>query len=120
MIHPSDVPPLDAATLDSLRDLGGDEFLAELATLFLQDAPVHLGSITEALNAGDSDAIARAAHALKSAAANMGAKHLQELLSQLEQAGRAGSLDDAAIRAGEVQQEYVRVGEAMQALQNDG
>lgn len=118
MTDSPDVSPLDAATLDSLRDLGGDEFLAELATLFLQDAPVHLTSITEALNAKDADAVARAAHALKSAAANMGAKRLQELLSRLEHAGRTGSLDDAAVLAGEIQHEYVRVGEAMERLQN--
>lgn len=109
--------PLDRATLDSLRELGGgDEFLAELAALFLGDAPAHVNDIANAVAAGDAKAIASSSHALKSPAANMGAKRLQNLLAALEQAGRSGVLDDAAALLGEIQAEFARVARAMEAL----
>src|SRR6185295_15325873 len=54
-----------------LARVGGDrELLAEISRLFVDDAPRHLERIRHALDARDGDALLRAAHGLKGAAAN--------------------------------------------------
>jgi len=62
-----------------------------VVNLFLSDAPARLQAIDEAVVAGDAPGLASAAHALKGAASNVGAKGLQALCSALE-ADAAGGL----------------------------
>ena len=55
---------LDAAALQNLRDLGGDEFLAEVVDVFLADAPALITSLRSSLErAGHRGAPACGAHA---------------------------------------------------------
>lgn len=110
----ADASPLDAETLDSLRELGGDEFLGELAVIFLDDAPVHLAAIESALAGRDGARLASSAHALKSSAANMGAKRLHILLSEIERGGRNGELEGLAAQVTAMNAEYVRVARALE------
>ena len=49
------------------------QLLAEISRLFVDDAPRHLQKIREALDARDGEALRRAAHGLKGAAANFDA-----------------------------------------------
>jgi HPt (histidine-containing phosphotransfer) domain-containing protein len=51
--------------------------------------------MTGALTTGSAQEIERAAHAFKSAAGAIGAKGLATLLLQLEEAGKAGEVDQA-------------------------
>jgi HPt (histidine-containing phosphotransfer) domain-containing protein len=94
-------PVLDRDVIDSLRQLNQDgepDLVAEVFTLFLHDAPQRLAAIEAALKARDAVALQRAAHALKGAAANVGAVRLQRLCRELEEIGRSGSADAAAGR----------------------
>ncbi|HEY7287231.1 MAG TPA: Hpt domain-containing protein, partial [Vicinamibacterales bacterium] len=76
-----------------LARVGGDrELLAEISRLFVDDAPVHLKRIREALDSGDADSLRRASHALKGAAANFEAAAVVEGARSLEEMGRLGDL----------------------------
>lgn len=110
--------PLDAETLASLRELGGDEFVGELAVIFLDEAPAQLEAIEQALAAGDRDRLASSAHALKSSAGNMGAKRLHTILSEIESAGRTGELEGVPAQLIAMNDEYVRVARALDVLRH--
>lgn len=72
-------PPVDVDTLDSLEELGGKEFVDELAMQFIKDAADTLNSLAEAAGAGDLKAFREQLHALRSAAANVGARGIYEM-----------------------------------------
>ncbi|MGH2930261.1 MAG: response regulator, partial [Solirubrobacteraceae bacterium] len=77
---PTDAPiGLDAAALESLRELGGAEFLAEVVEVFLADAPALIASVRSSLERRDAEELRRAAHTLKSNAATLGAPAFAEL-----------------------------------------
>lgn len=78
------------AAIARLQRLGGDQFVEELAVLFLQDMPVRFVSLHDAMTARDAVVMSRAAHVMKSSSAQLGAERL---------AGACGALEDAADRA---------------------
>ena len=84
-----------------LARVGGDrQLLAEISRLFVDDAPRHLERIRRALDARDGEALRRAAHGLKGAAANFDADGVVNAARALEEIGRTGDFDhhDAAWR----------------------
>jgi two-component system sensor histidine kinase/response regulator len=90
-------PPacIDEAVLRRLAELGGDDpdgLLRKVIGAFLLDAPRRMRALGEALKQGDPRALHQAAHALKSAAANLGAHALAQTCGQLEELGRQGNL----------------------------
>ena len=97
----SDLPlspePIDPNVIAGLRDLddGGGGLLGELIDLFFADTPPRLVAVRQAHGAGDAQGLVRAAHALKSSAANLGAQNMATLCQRLESLGRAGDLGGA-------------------------
>jgi HPt (histidine-containing phosphotransfer) domain-containing protein len=84
--------PLDGA----LARVGGDrELLAEITRLFIEDAPRHLDGIERAIVSGNGDALRRAAHGLKGAAANFDAHAVVDVARELEEMGRASTFEHA-------------------------
>jgi HPt (histidine-containing phosphotransfer) domain-containing protein len=82
-------PPLDDSVL---ARLGGDRsLLAEISQLFIEDAPIRLRQIRAALDDQDADALRRAAHGFKGAAANFGATALVDAARALEDIGHRGA-----------------------------
>ena len=67
-------PPLDRQVLASLEALGGADFLAGLVRDFLRDGEQSLRAMEAAAAAGDVSRFRAEAHALRSSAANIGAK----------------------------------------------
>lgn len=80
---------LDAAVFDDLQDTMGEEFVEDLVTTFLEEAPGMLGDLAAAKASGEADAFRRAAHSLKSNAQVFGAAALAEQARQME----LGALD---------------------------
>ncbi len=73
--------------------VGGDmELLREIAALFLDDIPRKVDQIREALQASDAVRVEETAQDLKGAAANIGAKTIEQSLSQLERMARKENL----------------------------
>jgi CheY-like chemotaxis protein len=104
-------PPVDTEVLEmlaSLQEPGEPDLLVELVSLFLRDTPERLQELVVRPLAGSP--VARVAHAVKGSAGNLGAMHLQELASELEQAGhQSRSSDELAALADAVCAEYARV-----------
>jgi two-component system sensor histidine kinase/response regulator len=79
-----------------LARVGGDpQLLREVIGLFLEDCPRLVETIREGLAAGDTEAVHRAAHALKGSAGNFDATDVTALAQRLEARAREGSLETA-------------------------
>src|SRR5580693_7291224 len=74
---------------------GDPEFLAEIVNLFLATYPDLLSDIDGAVLRQDSDALRRAAHTMKGAVANFGAKAVVEQARTIEAMGKSGDLAPA-------------------------
>jgi len=86
---PASSTALDAAVIQQLRQLGqssGKDLLAKLAALFCNEAPNLLTAMRDGIAQGNKPAVQRAAHALKSASAQLGATGLAERCAELEAA----------------------------------
>lgn len=112
------LPWLDPARLEEFREFD-DEALSltrEVIDLFIADGPRRLQAIEAALQAADTSALARAAHALKGACGNIGAQALQSWCAVLEaQASEGhGPADPAAVQA-QLQSHWTSTREALLA-----
>ncbi|MCO4261395.1 response regulator [Pseudarthrobacter raffinosi] len=105
-------PALDADRLAMLRDLGPEDGLGLLPATteaFRKDVPARLAALREAVTNGGGPALAQAAHALKGAAANIGATAVASLSGELEDMGRSGKLDGGRQLVSRLEAELVRV-----------
>jgi CheY-like chemotaxis protein/HPt (histidine-containing phosphotransfer) domain-containing protein len=110
--------PIDAKALDNLRALerqGAEGIVEKAIRYYLEDAPKLMETLREAVSSADSQAVANAAHSLKSSSANLGAVRLAKLSSDLEKVGRAGATEGATALFAEAQAEYERVSVALAA-----
>ena len=106
---------LDPARLETLRASLGPAF-ARAVRLFLDGLDARLESIGRAAGAGDGEALLREAHALKGAAANLGATGLAKAADAAVQAVRAGRLREAADAAAAIPPAAAAAREALAAL----
>jgi PAS domain S-box-containing protein len=77
------------------RFRGDAGLLHRLADVFREDCPHMLAEIQKALRTRNAEAVARAAHAFKGAAANFGADDVVAAAKRVEAAGREGNLSQA-------------------------
>ena len=107
-----DQPRIDIQALEQIRALRGDggaNLVTKIIGVYLSDAPARLRSLQEAVARGDAAAMRRAAHAFKSASANLGATGLAELCRRMEDLGRASSIQGAQSLVAEIETEYAQV-----------
>ncbi len=76
--------PLDTTVTERLLALGGEDFLAELAQDFLTDGLAQLDAMSSAAMANDILAFRAAAHGLRSIAANLGARAVEDACQHAE------------------------------------
>ena len=109
---------LDRIALQQLLECAGDDwaFMAELADAFYEDAPNLIQEAQQAWQAGDAGTLRRAAHSLKSNAANFGAEEMRQMCKELEDMGKAGALAGADLRLEQISAEFARVKQAVQAV----
>jgi CheY-like chemotaxis protein/HPt (histidine-containing phosphotransfer) domain-containing protein len=90
-----EAPLMDAARL---ADVFGDdeESRSSLLAQFLAQARATIADLGQAIEDGDSEAIARLAHGLKGSSAVVGAERLSRVAAELSEGGAANRLDDAA------------------------
>jgi HPt (histidine-containing phosphotransfer) domain-containing protein len=111
-------PTIDRATFDALKATTGDDFALELVDTFLQEAPVMLDALRDALAAQDADKFRRAAHSLKSNSNTFGAFALGAMARELELAGVTHVAATGAQSLDALRQEYARVAAALDALRH--
>jgi two-component system sensor histidine kinase/response regulator len=107
--------PIDRATTESLRELGGSEMLSELTEMFFDDAWSVKDTIRDAVERGNAQTVERAAHTLKGSSGNMGAKRMAALCGELEDAGVSGDLAYAPELLEGLENEFGRVRPALEA-----
>jgi HPt (histidine-containing phosphotransfer) domain-containing protein len=115
-IEAGDYVSLDESALKNLRDLGGDDFLAEVIEAFLADGPTLIADLRRSLDSRNPEELRRTAHTLKSNGATLGADRFAELCRTLEQRARDGELDDAPDLVDRIEQEYRPLEDALSAL----
>jgi HPt (histidine-containing phosphotransfer) domain-containing protein len=102
---------LDERALEALREIehqGAGGLVAKALGLYLRTAPALLDSIRAAAAAGDSAALARAAHTLKSSSRYVGAAQVGRIAGEIELGARSDPPVIAAERAGELAAAYAR------------
>jgi len=106
---------IDSAAL--LAGVGGDrQLLSEMAALFATDSVEMLSKIQAAVEQQDAPQLHRAAHALKGAIGNFGAKAAFGLAQQLEILGREHDLRGAGAACLGLERELTRLRAALQQL----
>ncbi len=100
-------PPADFDEL--FKSCSGEiEFIREILGDFRSQAAADLTGMEQAVTARDADALRRAAHSLKGAAAYFSANPLRDLAQRLEEAGRNNTLDTVADAVSQVREEVDR------------
>lgn len=102
------------ASLRELQDEGEPDIIIELSDLFFENAPVKIQAIRTAIEKGDAKALHVAAHSLKSSSSYLGATKLSAMAKELENMGRAGTLEGAKEKLDMLESEYERVRSALE------
>ena len=76
-----------------MREAGAEEAVDAILGTFVNTAPGRLRELELAVTSGDPEAVKRAAHAYRSAAATIRARELATLLGEMEDAARGGKVD---------------------------
>ncbi|CAH1206655.1 Histidine kinase [Candidatus Nitrotoga sp. BS] len=105
--------------MGQLRELdpsGGFDLARQIMQVYLESTGNMVCQVEQAIAAGDSEALRRAVHSLKSSSANVGAETLSGLFRQLEGLGREGKLDEASALFGVARREYDQAVNEIRAL----
>ena len=112
-------PTIDRATFDALKDTTGAEFALELVDTFLEEAPLMLNDLRDALAVQDADKFRRAAHSLKSNCNTFGALTLGAMARELELTDVSKVKESGAQPLTALADEYSRVAVALTALHHE-
>ncbi len=112
-------PSLDRATLEKLRALtrpGHQNMLVKVSKMFVTAATKQLQTMVDAVHILNADSLRRAAHTLKSSAAQVGAHELSRLCAELEACAEGDDLTDAAARVERCRDEFATVRSAIEII----
>jgi CheY-like chemotaxis protein/HPt (histidine-containing phosphotransfer) domain-containing protein len=108
--------PLADQVLDQLRTLrrpGRPDPVAKILTSFLESSATYVSAIHQAVVHQNAEALFRAAHALKSSSAMIGAMGLSSILKDFELLGRQGNVAGSHKRMAELDTVYEAVRQAV-------
>jgi HPt (histidine-containing phosphotransfer) domain-containing protein len=96
---------LDRDVVGELQSVMGSDFRT-LVESFFRDSEQRLTLLQEVIERGDAEELRQTAHSFKGSSGNLGALALSGLCLELEQAGRAGQLDQAPELLERIRQAY--------------
>lgn len=105
-------PILEQGTLDTLRDILGDE-LELLLRDMLHETPDQLGGLRQAAEACDTEALSRIAHIIKGSSGNLGLVALSQSCQILEDQARDGAVDEPLRLVERIEFEFRRSAETL-------
>jgi signal transduction histidine kinase/DNA-binding response OmpR family regulator len=111
---------VDIAALKRIVEIqpdGGKEFLNNIIEIYLKDTKISLNQMNNALHIGDSEALRKIAHKLKSSSANVGAVKLSKLAYAVEAKPKG---DDIKQRVDAIHQEFNEVHSALSDIVTEG
>ena len=89
-----DLPLVDLAQMERLKEWGGPDLQKKMVDLFLTHAQERLDQIGEGVATRDTAKAETGAHTLKSSAGNVGAQRVQALAQDAEALAEAGNIED--------------------------
>lgn len=99
-------PEIDLNTLESLKKLGGDDFVKELMTQFISEGVLTLFKIAQSINEANAADYASQVHALRSSAANVGARRLYRLCLDWRELSDSEIVESGSARFLQLQREF--------------
>jgi two-component system sensor histidine kinase RpfC len=109
------LPAIETQKLEELKQLGGTEFVDDLVHQFLDDSIDVLRALADAARTGDVERFREQTHALRSGAANIGARSIYELCLAWREIDAKALRTDGTHRVGELQAEFERVRKALES-----
>jgi two-component system, sensor histidine kinase and response regulator len=103
---------IDCSVLAGLRELqveGEPDIVAELAQMYLEDVPLRLTELRDAVEIGGAPSVERIAHSLKGSSGSMGAVRMEAICAELEKLGRSKELTTAPALISQLEEEFGRV-----------
>lgn len=107
----ADTSVIDSQAIENLRALNpgdNDEFLREIAGIFLEDTPQRIAELEQSLASSDTAKFTRAAHSIKGSSANLGAVSLRAVAEKLEHHARTQGLAGVTGLLTEIKTEFGR------------
>jgi HPt (histidine-containing phosphotransfer) domain-containing protein len=98
-LHEPNQEDIDRGLIDwdqLVARLGDEALIRDIVPIFLSDTQTQFAMLATAMQAGETNEVERYAHAIKGAAANIGAQALSEMAYRLECAGRDQALAEMA------------------------
>ena len=111
---------MDPMAIGRLRTLGGEGLLSKMIDLFLEHSPRRIQAAHEGRKAGNWYEVERAAHSMKSSAANLGLTGLQGLAREIEELSihqEAGRVDPLL---GEIESIFPAIRVRLEEIRNGG
>jgi len=108
MPDPTVIDPQAIENLRALNPGDNDDFLREIAGIFLEDTPQRIAELDQSLAAGDVAKFTRAAHSIKGSSANLGAMALKAVAEKLEHQSRTKGLIDVTAPLAALKGEFAR------------
>jgi len=112
----NDLPLLDPAQMERLKEWGGPELQGKMIDLFLTHAVERMDQIREGLSGEESGKAETGAHTLKSSAGNVGAQRVQTLAQEAEHLAESGDLDGVRALLPSLEKEFQAACEALKTL----
>src|SRR2546430_5582843 len=118
------VPPtvageaVDLAVLRAFEEMQSDDesdLIVELIDLYLEDAPVRLKEIRDAIAESDASLLKQATHSLKGSSSSIGVLHVAEICKKLEQMDCNESLPRVEAIAQLLEFKFAKASEELQA-----
>ena len=111
-------PAVDLGVLESRRGpqrQGDPDKLARIVLLFIEDVPLRLESLRQAVQMGEAQKVEETAHLLKGGSGYMGAVRMAEICARLQELATSGDLTRAPDLLDALEEEFERVHPALQA-----
>lgn len=115
----SEHPVIDPVAIENLRALNpddNDEFLREIAGIFLEDTPLRIAELEQSLGAGDVLKFTRAAHSIKGSSSNLGAAALRAAAEALEHHARKAGIAGVQPLVDSIKSEFNRAQTELEKL----
>lgn len=110
----SPIDPQALSDLAALADEDNPSFLVNLFGDFIRDTLAHLVAMQAAGRSGDTTALVRHAHTLKSSSGNLGAGAMAELCRTIEHQAAQGALAGVEQMLNRLDQEFRRVRQTLE------
>jgi two-component system, sensor histidine kinase and response regulator len=111
-------PALDLSVLESRRGPqkdGEPDKLARIVGLFIDDVPLRLGELRQAVERREAQTVEETAHMLKGGSGYMGAAHMAEICAEIQDLGASGELSRAPELLDALEEEFKRIRPALEA-----